>query len=426
MKWGLPFSPSILVWVTIGFLRYWNDKDRRAARSRQGQLHTFKQFPHKTFPQVGVLLPCFNEEVVVLRAIESLKQSVEAKQIFVISDGSTDQTANIAREAGCNVLELAVGRGKAQALEEGLAYFQLLDRFQYIVMADADATFSPHFVRHAVSIFTNNPDVAAIAGYAQTRWYKHLRPRTEMFFIGYRARLYRLYQLLLTYGWTWKYINVCPVIPGFASVYRSDVLRQLKIHVPGMAIEDFNLAFQVHKKKLGRIAHHPAVYAVDQDPNNLRDYVRQIERWNVGFWQTVRHNGFWPSLFWLTQGLFMIETLIFYLSLLFLPVIVIVLTELRSGSAVPEVVLAGITLSSFEVFILSIYFGFFVMDYLMTFFVAVLDRRYMLAFYGLGFTFLRIIDALVLLFSLPAAWRKYSSGRWQPPTRYQEKKVATG
>ena len=69
---------------------------------------------------------------------------------------------------------------------------------------------------------------------------------------------------------------------------------------------------------------------------------------------------------------------------------------------------------------MGVFFGLFAVDYLLTVLVAVVDRRYMLLIYGLGFTFVRIVDAITLLSTIRDGLRPLQhTGRWQPPTRYQ-------
>src|SRR5699024_1135322 len=63
-------------------------------------------------------------------------------------------------------------------------------------------------------------------------------------------------------------------------------------------------------KRLGKIAFHPSVNATTQEPDNLGDYLRQIKRWNLGFWQTLRRHGLWPSGFCAALVLFVTEVLV--------------------------------------------------------------------------------------------------------------------
>src|SRR5271168_3772219 len=70
-------------------------------------------------PFVSLLIPAYNEARVIARKIENslaLDYPLERLEIFIVSDGSTDQTVEIARSAGgVGVLALPKNRGKVAA-----------------------------------------------------------------------------------------------------------------------------------------------------------------------------------------------------------------------------------------------------------------------------------------------------------------------
>jgi cellulose synthase/poly-beta-1,6-N-acetylglucosamine synthase-like glycosyltransferase len=83
-------------------------------------------------------------------------------EIIVVSDGSTDGTAAIARtfaDRGVRVLEQAVNQGKAAAinLAAGLA------RYEILVLADVRQTWSPNAIEHLLTNFSD-PSVGAVGG----------------------------------------------------------------------------------------------------------------------------------------------------------------------------------------------------------------------------------------------------------------------
>jgi hypothetical protein len=62
-------------------------------------------------------------------------------------------------------------------------------------------------------------------------------------------------------------------------------------------------------------------------------------------------------------------------------------------------------------------FGVVLPDYLLTCAVAVLERQPRLLLLGVFFPFLRMLDASIGLYAIPAAWLSRSSGRWKSPAR---------
>lgn len=412
MKLGSPYSLSVLFWFFIGIIRFLSEeifaKPKRVKRAKIAE----------KISKVAVCIPAHNEEVIISKTIKSVKRLLPAKQIYVVSDGSTDRTAKIAREQRCHVLKLMPGEGKARALVALFKHFNLLKRYDFILFVDADTIIDKNYLKRALPIFESDPRVAAITAYAVPSWRKQKRLTKKGFISAYRTKLYRILQLFLMYGQTWKYTNVNPVIPGFASFYRTRVLKQLRLDTPGIWIEDFNLAFQIHKKRLGRIAHHPSIFATYQDPSNFVDYWKQVRRWNIGFFQTVRKHGIWPSFFWVSLGFFTVEVLVFSIFTIILPILALLLTTQYYAPIInPEIVRVSGFVSNNYITLLQILVVFFLVDYTQTLFVAIWDKKYSLILYGLGFLFFQYLNALILILSLPKGLLTKSKGRWTPARR---------
>ncbi len=88
------------------------------------------------FDDVCVLLPAYEEAETVGTVVSSFREEGLAN-VLVVDGGSTDDTREIAREAGARVVEQS-GEGKGQAIREGVR--EHVDA-PYVLMADADATY---------------------------------------------------------------------------------------------------------------------------------------------------------------------------------------------------------------------------------------------------------------------------------------------
>lgn len=66
------------------------------------------------------VIPAYNEQETLGEVIEVLKQVDLVSRVIVISDGSTDATAGVARGAGAEVIELVENVGKGGALQKGI------------------------------------------------------------------------------------------------------------------------------------------------------------------------------------------------------------------------------------------------------------------------------------------------------------------
>lgn len=83
------------------------------------------------------LIPAYNAEKVLGATIEALKGLPAMEAIVVVDDGSTDSTAEIAREAGAEVIVHRVNRGKGAALNTGLAAIRPRE-FRALALVDSD------------------------------------------------------------------------------------------------------------------------------------------------------------------------------------------------------------------------------------------------------------------------------------------------
>lgn len=72
-------------------------------------------------PEVAAIIPARNESQTVGEVVSVLKDSRAFSDVIVVSDGSVDDTAAVARAAGASVVESTHNRGKGEALLLGLA-----------------------------------------------------------------------------------------------------------------------------------------------------------------------------------------------------------------------------------------------------------------------------------------------------------------
>jgi biofilm PGA synthesis N-glycosyltransferase PgaC len=223
----------------------------------------------------------------------------------------------------------------------------------------------------------------------------------------------------MKYGQTWRGVSATHIVPGFASVYRSKALRHITVNPPGLVIEDFNMTFELHAKRLGRVAFSPKARAYTQDPAAYRDYVRQMRRWALGLWQTVRRSRPRRAVFAGSLALTLLELLTSSVMYLLLPPVVLLLslTEAVPGvTTTPVLGVVCIQLSA-HMGLAEIGLGIALPDYVLTCFVALVERRPRYLLLGLFFLPLKITDAAIALYTLPRAWLDRSTGQWVSPTR---------
>jgi cellulose synthase/poly-beta-1,6-N-acetylglucosamine synthase-like glycosyltransferase len=396
---------NITFWSAVGGLRFLSTlAPRRTTYALQAM----------SLADVAVVIPAHNEEIALPKCLKALTAIIPPEQIFVASDGSRDATLEIARAAGCNALDIQPNGGKARALARAIEHFKLCDRFKAVLIQDADSEIDPHYLEHALPLF-DDQQVVAVAGHVLSRWRPHIWPRTDMIFAAYRTRLYRVLQMAFQYGQSWRWANVSYIAPGFASMYRASVLKHIEITAPGLVIEDFNMTFEVQRKGLGRVAYTPGARCSSEDPFTLNDYRKQVQRWYLGFWQTVRRHGIWPGMFWLSLGILLIELLT--VSALVLALTVLLGLDIAIDLHVPALKITGLNFEMTSPLHLAALF--LATDYALTILVSLNERRPSMLGYGLLFPLLRLLDAALFWRALTLSFVAKSDGRWVSPQRFQ-------
>jgi len=110
---------------------------------------------------VLVLIAALNEEEGIGQTLLELKKTLDKPALLVIDGNSTDNTAEIARRMGAEVL-IQQGSGKGAAI--GQAIMHVNDDAKYAILIDADYTYPAGYLPKMVRILEENPDVGMVCG----------------------------------------------------------------------------------------------------------------------------------------------------------------------------------------------------------------------------------------------------------------------
>jgi hypothetical protein len=85
-------------------------------------------------PYVTVLIPAYNESKAIQLTVEAVKSVTKVDQVIVVNDCSNDNTSELAKAAGAEVIDLPHNLGKGGALNYGLQYV----KGEIIALLDGD------------------------------------------------------------------------------------------------------------------------------------------------------------------------------------------------------------------------------------------------------------------------------------------------
>lgn len=224
-------------------------------------------------PLIGIVVPAFNEAMVIEDSLGYLKKVIDKKHVYVVSDGSTDKTAALAKKVVPNVLNLKKNRGKAGALKALIDKYQLTKKYQYLFFFDADTRINRQFLVAVRNRLKTEQPALVVGTVGSGR--NGLISAYRVYEYGFSHLFYKNAQNVM---------GAIVVAPGCASVYRADVIDQLDFTNHTLT-EDLDLTMQIHHRKLGKIVYCAPATVSTQDPATLGDYWNQINRWNTGFWQ---------------------------------------------------------------------------------------------------------------------------------------------
>jgi len=315
-----------------------------------------------------VLLPAKDEAVGIGKTLKSiLRAGILPADVYVIDDGSSDGTGDIARSFDVNVARNPKNIGKAHSLARLASVFEVVYRYDYICLMDADTQVSSNYFQ-AVKESLGQPGVAVVCGRAKSSPHNWLT--------AYRCLAYWISHAIYKDGQS--NMGVITVTPGCAAAFRADAFAQLEWSKDTI-VEDMDCTIQVHRKKLGKILYQKKAVVSTQDPRTLRDYVKQMYRWHTGAWQVGLKYGMLTGLskIDLEYKLLMGEGIVFATLFLLLPVWLLVYPRLAFYAVGMDMVLL--------VFLSLI--------------CAICDRRIDVCLYSLLYPLLRFVDCSVFLYS---------------------------
>jgi biofilm PGA synthesis N-glycosyltransferase PgaC len=227
------------------------------------------------YPSVSMVVPCFNEEATLAHTVESLLALDYPKnklEILVVDDGSTDQTANIARSFASQGVKYFYKEngGKYTALNFGIEH----STAELVGCLDADSFVAKDALLEVAKKMQSDPTIMATTPAMQV-----YRPRSI---------LETMQAVEYTFGIFYKKmfdnISAVNVLPGPFSLYRREVFEKIGLFRHAHNTEDMEIAFRMHANGL-KIANAHTAFVYTTVPKTPWGLIKQRTRWSQGFLQ---------------------------------------------------------------------------------------------------------------------------------------------
>ena len=264
--WVLLTLPSIVAWcgLLLSPWRSWGTTEQLHAKS--------SGFQNSDLDDVTVLIPARNEARVLAKTLTCLSGQGQGLRVVVVDDNSSDETADIARNAsnlGVTVVQgaaLSEGwSGKLWALEQGLQEV----RTPLVLLLDADIALSPNMLL-SMREKLKNQDLHLLSLMAELRmqsaWERLLMPAYVYFF-----------KLLYPFKLSNRKDSKVAAAAGGCVLLRADVLKAIGgfLSLRSALIDDCTLAARV--KSHG----YNTWIGLTRDVHSLRAYESLSSVWRL-------------------------------------------------------------------------------------------------------------------------------------------------
>ncbi len=224
---------------------------------------------------VSVVIPCRNEEATIASTLAAVAAAARTKpQVIVVDDGSTDATAEVARQAGGPGVEVisTLPAGKAAALNTGVRQA----RHGLIVTIDADTLPQPAAI-DMITEAMQDPTVGAVSGAIQMVRPRGLIGRFQAMEFAVANGVFR--RSLSSVG-----AQVC--VPGAFGVFRRTALSDIGGFSDRTVAEDTDATVAIQRAGW-KVGFEPGARALTVGPANLRQFWHQRIRWSGGVLQVA-------------------------------------------------------------------------------------------------------------------------------------------
>lgn len=231
----------------------------------------------ESFPLVTIIIPAYNEEKVLIPAIESvLEIDYPNLEILVVDDGSTDDTFTVAmtmeKHDQVRVIHQA-NAGKSAALNFGIS--QAIG--EYYVCMDADSVLSKNILLEAIPYFEEDPNLAAVAGAVKVGNSKNILTAFQNLEYIIGLNFHKKAQ---------SFLKMVTIVPGPIGVFNREKVYAIGGYSSDTFAEDSDLSMRLLMEGYN-IKYCDKISAVTEAPDDINSLITQRYRWSRGMVQAI-------------------------------------------------------------------------------------------------------------------------------------------
>ncbi len=293
----------------------------------RGYLGLDEVFRSPLTPGVSVVVPAFNEHMVIVESVRSLLAlRYPSHEVVVVNDGSDDETLSVLREA----FELAPVRkvlrdaiptkairgtyasrthrnllvvdkengGRSDALNAGVN----AARHPYVCVIDADSLLEEDALLKVAKPILDDPDLLVATGgtirIANGCTIDHGRvvevrlPKSRFATV----QVLEYFRAFLVARVGWSRLNALGIISGAFGLFHRSVLETVGGYWTETVGEDFELTLRLHRYLRERGEPYKIAFISDpvcwtEVPTEFSTLGRQRRRWQRGLWEGLRRHG---------------------------------------------------------------------------------------------------------------------------------------
>ncbi|MBN1667397.1 MAG: glycosyltransferase family 2 protein [Anaerolineales bacterium] len=212
--------------------------------------------------KILILIPAFNEAPRIAGVIAGIQEVVPEADILVVNDGSNDNTASVARNAGAYVVSLPYNMGYGVALQTGYKYARRYD-YDIVVQMDGDGQHEPKSIPDLLQVLQQQK-VDIVLG---SRWLGKgnyqgsVLRKFGKFYFGFLASLVTHY-------------NVTDPTTGFQALSRP-VVHFFCCHVYPSDYPDADVIIMLHRAGF-RVTETPVTMYINESGHSMHSGLRPL------------------------------------------------------------------------------------------------------------------------------------------------------